>query len=73
MVWFDPGKGSNMPIDSRQFLALQSGNPAAVMAAECVLLAEGFSFIGFHGTNLIGQMSLVPYGFDPTRAGTGGG
>ncbi len=62
-----------MPIAPAQFALLRAGNLAAVTQAHGQLLQDGYAFVGYHGTNHEAQQSLVPYGFDPTRVGSGAG
>lgn len=62
-----------MPIPASLFEPLRNADAAAVQRAHMQLLQDGYAFVGYHGTNVTERRSLVPYGFDPSRIGSGGG
>lgn len=48
-------------------------NPQAVRTAHEQLLTAGYSFVGFHGSNLNALKSILRSGFDPSKAGSASG
>jgi hypothetical protein len=48
-------------------------DPDALQAAHEALTANGYSFVGYHGTNMAGMKNLVPSGFDPKHLGESSG
>lgn len=48
-------------------------NPQAIKLAHEQLLTAGYSFVGFHGSNLRALKSILRLGFDPSKAGSASG
>lgn len=62
-----------MPIDNALKFELETLDEAAIRRAHGILIADGYTFVGYHGCNHRTLMSIVPYNFDPAHVGTGGG
>jgi hypothetical protein len=48
-------------------------NPPHVSLAHNILLANGYEFVGYHGCNRTALISIITFGLDPARSGTGAG
>lgn len=65
----------SIPMDPLMRAKLKSAKPSGdtIREAHQFLISNGYKFVGYHGTNLAHQKSIVPDGFNTKFIGTGDG